>query len=59
MLFMLEEEGPHGYLLEPKCSLELDQRPDFKNHKHMAPVTDWHIGLFNLNTDALETVDSG
>lgn len=30
MLFMLEEEGPHGYLLEPKCSLELDQRPDFK-----------------------------
>lgn len=36
MLFMLEEEGPHGYLLEPKCSLELDQRPDFKT------INIWH-----------------
>lgn len=25
-----------------------------QNHKHMAPVTEWHIGLFNLNTDSLE-----
>lgn len=52
MLFILRRRhGPHGYLLQLKCSLELGQMPDLKNINIWHQRTERYTGSYGVRVN--------